>query len=294
MNEARSNPLVSIIVPSFNQGQFIEETLCSILNQTYQPLELIVVDGGSTDDTLTILKQYHGRLRWLSELDDGQADAVNKGFRLAAGDYIGWLNSDDLYFTRVAIAQIVTTFINNPQADVIYGDVAIISADSTLLRFRLVPPYDSARMVRRNTIPQPAVFFKRQVVQTEMLDVNQLALDYEYWLRLSAKGYKFQHVPLVLAADRNHQSRISVARKAELWQTVRTFRQQYAQMSRNGRWQRFFDRSAEALCRLRGVGMAIKLLRQSEPQRNFASPIQIDSPWHLLYRQLFKSVSDVF
>src|SRR5215467_1765166 len=119
-------PKISIVTPSFNHDGFIEEALLSVKKQNYPNLEHIVVDGGSTDGTLEILQRYGsqpgwGHLRWTSEPDHGQSDALNKGFRLAQGDIVGWLNSDDRY--RVGCLQkIVQAFSTHSQADVIYGD----------------------------------------------------------------------------------------------------------------------------------------------------------------------------
>lgn len=97
MNHSFGKPLVSIITPSYNQGKFIEETIQSVLNQDYPNIEYIVIDGGSTDNTIDILKKYEGRLRWISEPDKGQSDAINKGFAMARGSMMAWLNSDDTY-----------------------------------------------------------------------------------------------------------------------------------------------------------------------------------------------------
>lgn len=114
-------PLVSIVTPSYNQGRYIEKTIRSVLNQDYPDLEYIVVDGGSTDHTLDILRKYEGRIRWVSERDGGQSEAVNKGFRMSRGEILGWLNSDDTYCPG-AVRQAVTFLMEHPSVAMVYGD----------------------------------------------------------------------------------------------------------------------------------------------------------------------------
>jgi len=216
-------PLVSVVTPSFNHGHFIEETLLSVKSQDYPNIEHIVVDGGSTDKTLEILKKYEGvyNLRWISEPDEGHADAVNKGFRMAYGEIVGWLNSDDVYFDRNVIRTVVEAFQRHSEADIVYGDCAYIWEDGTILRIQCVPGFRYNRLSRGCFLEQPAVFFRRHVVEK-----HQLNKFLKYWLRIG-REYRFYHLPRILAADRNHCGRISIASRDELLRVSAELRRRY-------------------------------------------------------------------
>jgi len=256
-------PLVSVVTPSFNQGHFIEENILSIKSQDYPNIEHIVIDGGSTDETVEILKKHEGtyNLRWVSEPDEGHADAVNKGFAMAKGEIIGWLNSDDVYFDRNTISTVVEAFQKHPEADIIYGDVAFIWEDGTILRVQCVPDFRYSRLLRGCFLEQPGVFFRRHVVEEHKLDKRlKVAIDYEYWLRIG-KLYRFVHIPRILAADRNHSRRISVAQAHELKAVGDRLRQQY--LGQPSLWLRLeweFDKIASGVPRrLKGLTLLLQL-----------------------------------
>ncbi|HEY3059496.1 MAG TPA: glycosyltransferase family 2 protein [Chloroflexota bacterium] len=196
---------ISIVTPSLNQGQFIERTLRSVLDQQYPALEYVVCDGGSSDQTAAVVRPFERRVRVLTELDRGQSDAVNKGIRLTSGEIIGWLNSDDVYRPG-ALATVSRYFAEHPEVDVIYGDAELIDEQDQVLGRYPTEPWQPRRLVERCFLAQPAVFFRRRVVERHGLLDERLhyCMDYEFWLRLAAGGAVFARVDDVLAGSRTH------------------------------------------------------------------------------------------
>jgi len=190
----RTPPKITIVTPSFNQGHFIEETIKSILDQGYPDLEYIVMDGGSKDNTVEILKKYDSRLRWSSGRDKGQSDAINKGIRQATGDIIAYLNSDDLYEPG-ALKKAADYLVKNPERLWCTGRCRIIDTEGKEVR-RLITGYKNFLLGRysynillvTNFISQPATFLRREAFERFGLfdETQHRVMDYEFWLRLGA------------------------------------------------------------------------------------------------------------
>ena len=199
-------PLVSIVTPSFNQGRFLEETIQSVLSQDYPHIEYMVVDGGSTDGSVEIIRRYQDRLAWwVSETDQGQTDAINKGFARANGDILAWINSDDTYQPG-AVSEVVSFFESHPEVGMVYGDANLIDEQGQLLG-RFPARQTDYRRLRRGYvhIPQQAAFFRTSLWrQVGPLDPSfYFAMDYDLWVRL-AKISNLKYQPRLWANFRLH------------------------------------------------------------------------------------------
>lgn len=199
-------PVVSVVTPSFNQGAFIRRTIDSVLTQDYPHIEFRVIDGGSTDDTVDVLKSYGERVKWVSEKDRGQTHAINKGMALATGAIRTYLNSDDVLHPG-AVARVVHHFTENPGCDLVYGRDALIDADDQYLAMYPTRPYSFEALVEQCCISQPAAFWRDRLAgRVGPFDEGlKLVMDYDYWLRAARAGGVLEHVPDVLAHTRLHK-----------------------------------------------------------------------------------------
>lgn len=211
---------VSIVTPSFKQARFIENTILSVLEQDYPNIEYIVIDGGSQDGTLEILKKYNGQLAaWTSEPDHGQTDAINKGFARATGEILAWLNSDDTY-NPGAIAAAVQYLVKNPGIGMVYADTNFIDEKGQKIG-RFPAAQTDYRRLRQGYvhIPQQATFFRSELWrQVGPLDQDfYFAMDYDLWVRL-AQLAPFSYLPgQVWANFRLHSSGKTIAADDRCW-----------------------------------------------------------------------------
>lgn len=185
-------PLVlTLVTPSFNQQKYIQATIDSVLSQDYPHLEYIVMDGASTDGTVDLLKACGDRVKWVSEKDAGQTDAIARGFALGTGQILGWLNSDDT-LEPGAITRAMDYLAAHPEVDLVYGDAAFINEQGRFIApCAHVEPFDRHRLLHYSDfIVQPAAFFRRSALdRAGGLDISlHWAMDYDLWLKLSAVG----------------------------------------------------------------------------------------------------------
>ncbi len=202
-------PLVSVVVPCLNRAHYLKPTIDSVFGQDYGNVECIVVDGGSTDGTLDILKSYGDRITWISEPDEGHADAINKGWRMSRGDILTWLNADDLLVVPDAIGNVVKWFERDPAADVVYGDFAGLSPEGDVTSGVIRPREWSLEYAVRYCVPiimQPASFMRRSILETVgWLDMAfQNGKDHELWLRIGLAG-TISYIPAHIAYVRRDE-----------------------------------------------------------------------------------------
>lgn len=227
-------PRISIVTPSFNQGAFLQESLQSVAIQGPVTMEHIVVDGASTDGSVDILRRFAEtpggeHLRWISEPDGGQSQALNKGFRAAKGEVIGWLNSDDRY-RGGCFARVLQTFDEHPEVDVIYGDYTWIDEAGTIQQLRREISFSPLVLLYHHVlfIPTTALFFRRRILDDGFLLNENLeyAMDFDFMVRLMQNGYRFLHVSRFLADFRfQPQSKTCMSPQSQLRETAEVTRQ---------------------------------------------------------------------
>ena len=206
MAKAFLPPLISVVTPSLNQGKYIRQTIDSVLSQSYPHIEYVVVDGGSTDETLDILKSYGDRFSWVSEPDSGQSDAINKGLRMVRGEIVTWLNSDDLYQPDT-LQRVAAFFAAHPDVGLVYGNGEILDEEGRSVGpFVDIEPFNIWRLLYfLNHILQPAAFYRRSALEKAgLLDENlNWAMDWDLWIRLAAQA-EVRYLPETLAFSREY------------------------------------------------------------------------------------------
>jgi glycosyltransferase involved in cell wall biosynthesis len=212
-------PLVSIITPSFNQARYLESTIRSVLDQDYPNIEYVIMDGGSGDGSVEIIRRYSNRLAsWVSEKDHGQTDAINKGFALAKGEILAWLNSDDTYQPH-AISEAVRSLQNRPELGLVYGDANFIDENGRVIGRFPAAQTDYRRLRQRYVhIPQQASFWRADLWRkVGPLDPSfYFAMDYDLWVRLAALA-PVLYTPQVWANFRLHSQGKTILADARCW-----------------------------------------------------------------------------
>jgi glycosyltransferase involved in cell wall biosynthesis/2-polyprenyl-3-methyl-5-hydroxy-6-metoxy-1,4-benzoquinol methylase len=214
-------PLVSIVTPSYNQGRFIRATIESVLAQTYPNIEYLVVDGASTDETVAVLESLGDRVRWLSEPDTGQAAAINKGLRLATGEILGYLNSDDVLLPQ-AIESVVRHFRTHPECDLVYGDADYVDENGKVIAKYETADYSFERLMNDCCICQPAAYWRAAAgdVVGGFDEELQYAMDYDYWIRTDRSGLVIQHMPVTIAQSRLHAGAKTLRARREIYREI--------------------------------------------------------------------------
>ncbi|MEP5764899.1 MAG: glycosyltransferase family 2 protein [Halieaceae bacterium] len=209
---------IGLVIPCLNAGATIAATIDSILEQKYPALDLLVVDGGSADNTMEVVQSYGDQLRWISEADEGQADAINKGLKNVYGEIVKWVNADDV-LTPDSLVRVAHFFSHNPDVDFAYGDIEFINMDGEVIGIHREPSFSSFVMIYgHNLFADPASFWRADAVKAiHYLDKeNRYSMDYEMWLKLYNGGATFRNLPFVLAQYRIEENNASIFNQNEM------------------------------------------------------------------------------
>ncbi|MEJ7830185.1 MAG: glycosyltransferase family 2 protein [Segetibacter sp.] len=207
-------PKISIVTPSYNQGKYIEETILSIINQNYSNLEYLIIDGGSTDNSVEIIKKYEKHLAyWVSEKDKGQSDAINKGFKKVTGEIVCWLNSDDILIDG-ALDKVVSCFRDNKDLDLVNGNLLLIDENSKILSGHFILKQKSWYAKQGiYYVSQPSMFWKRRIFDKVGLlrEDFHASMDREFLIRIFKNNFKIGQLDEILAGFRMHSTSKSSA-----------------------------------------------------------------------------------
>ena len=235
MTQCVNYPSISVIVPSFNQGQYIEETILSIVGQEYPNLEILVIDGGSTDNTVEILEKYSDKLfYWHSKKDKGQADAINQGIKLSSGEIICWINSDDMLLPGTLLDVGKRLCKHTDEAYLIYGAAVTIKQNNgtVISKTQSSIPFNAFQLTYHDFLVQPSTFWTRKLFQCvgELNIRYSYVLDWEWFIRAS-KVAKFEYVPRFYSLYRHHFSHKTsnggVERRKEIIEVIEIYSSNY-------------------------------------------------------------------
>jgi len=247
----KSLPRISIVTPSYNQGKFLEEAIRSVIEQDYPNLEFMVIDGGSTDDSVEVIRRYEEQLTyWVSEKDNGQADAIQKGLDRATGDIFAWQNSDDRYLPGT-LAYVATVFQSNPQLDILFGGWNFIDTPGGCISTRELKRF-TVRKLRAGLLvpPQPAVFFRISAIRRVggLNSLKRHVMDYDLYVKI-ARGDNVFVTRRRLGEFRVHSGSKTTAEKEIQRQELRRTRNELL-----GKGATLPDKAFWALCDLQEYG----------------------------------------
>jgi glycosyltransferase involved in cell wall biosynthesis len=253
---------ISIVTPTRNQAEFIRDTIHSVMDQDHDDIEHVVVDGASTDGTVDILKEFP-HLRWLSEPDSGQSNAINKGFRLATGEILAWLNSDD-YYEKNVLGAVARYFRDHPDCMILYGDITYVDQEKNFLYALNGPAISYQELIKSPDIMrQPSFFWRRRVIE-EIGFIDErfhLVMDFEFFLR-AAKRYPLHYLPRTISCYRSHpeSKTISLLRR-QVPEFFHAYRKQGIAIGFRG-YKFLFGRYLDSLDPSNPVRLAFGLLRK--------------------------------
>lgn len=277
-----SDPLVSVITPAYNEEKYLPDCINSVRNQNYDQIEHIVIDDGSTDNTLKIIKQMeHKHLTWFSKSNEGLPATVNRGLEEASGDIITWLNADDVLFKQSSLATIAQ-FFEQTGSDFVYGSRAIINADSKIQRVDVPIPWFSSDRLRRYYFSS-FIFFRSDVVEVQTLDTDyQHVCDYEFALRAVENGFQFDYVDDILFAQRYHMDTKTSALGDEMRKESRKCKRKHGiQMDSASQGRLLMDRTLGRLVQPWGLVQ----LSKTDLENSLAFEKYLESNKNLLMRQ---------